>query len=242
MPFAKVKYLLLQVRDPEDTMRHHEVECFADKLQCPQDNFVIHDLISGAPTKSMMEQVDCVLVGGSGKYSVVTGGDWFPAAMDFFRQLHDTGKPTFASCWGFQAFAKALGGDVVTDLKRAEVGTHEFHLSQAGMADPVFGPLGAQFLGQCGHQDIVESLPGDAVLLASSRRVQNQAFTFEGKPIYGTQFHPELERDGILRRLVAYPEYIERITGLSIDDFIKTVKETPGTGELLLRFVHLVFG
>ena len=36
------------------------------------------------------------------------GGPWLPAALDAMVALHETGKPTFASCWGFQAMARAL--------------------------------------------------------------------------------------------------------------------------------------
>ena len=78
-------------------------------------------------------------------------------------------KPTFASCWGFQALAKALGGSVVSDITRAELGTCELQLTQAGQRDPVFRQLGASFYAQVGHHDTVDVLPADAVPLARSR-------------------------------------------------------------------------
>ena len=223
-------------------MRSHEVTCFADKLGCPKENILVHDLISGRPPKLLLDTVDAVLVGGSGDYSVAEGGDWLPEAMQHFRDLYDLSKPTFASCWGFQAFAKALGGDVVTDLNRAEVGTHTFELTDAGRADPVFGPLGSPFKAQIGHQDIVDRLPDQAVLLCSSATVENEAFGFPDAPIYGTQFHPELELKDLILRLTAYPEYVRNITGLSLEDFIQTCHETPDASKLLRRFVTHVFG
>ncbi len=236
------KFLLLQMRDPDDPMRVHEVECFADKLGCPEENILVHDLISSRPSQRLLDRADATLLGGSGDYSVVKGGKWLPAAMDLFRELYETGKPTFASCWGFQAFARAIGGEVVTDLKRAEVGTYTFELTTAGRSDPVFGPLGSPFLAHVGHQDIVDRLPEHAVLLCSTARVGNQAFTFPGKPIYGTQFHPELELADLIARATAYPEYIEKITGLSLEEFAKTCCETPAANRLLGRFVKHVFG
>ena len=39
----------------------------------------------------------------------------------------------------------------------------------------------------------MDSLPDDAVLLCSSARVANQAYTFKNKTIYATQFHPEAD-------------------------------------------------
>lgn len=237
-----IKYLLLQIRNPDDVMKHHEVTCFANKLGCPESNIVVHDLISARPSRSDLDAVDAVLVGGSGDYSVAEGGDWMPEAMDHFRELYDLSKPTFASCWGFQAFAKALGGEVVTDLSRAEVGTHEFSLTEDGARDPVFGPLGSPFLGLAGHQDIVDRLPDRAVLLCSSALVENEAFGFPDKPIYGTQFHPELELPDLIRRVEAYPEYIFKITGQTLDEFIASCREAPESNQLLKRFVTHVFG
>jgi len=40
-----------------------------------------------------------------------------------------------------------------------------------------------------------------------------------------------------LRRLNAYPEYVRHLTGLSIEEFAPTVKDTPDTEALLSRFV-----
>ncbi|MCP3902190.1 MAG: type 1 glutamine amidotransferase [Planctomycetes bacterium] len=237
---AKVRYLLLQVRNPDDPMREHEVRCFARALRCPEPQIAVMDLLRHCPTLRELDKVDIVLLGGSGDYSVATGGPWLDLAMEAMRELADFSKPTFASCWGFQAMVRALGGVVVTDLHRAEVGTHTMHLTPEGAADPIFGPLGERFPVQIGHQDIVDRLPDGAVLLASTDRVKNQAFRLEGKPIYATQFHPELNRSCLLDRLYRYPEYVEKIAGLPLAEFIATCKETPETDMLLERFVELV--
>ena len=230
------KYLLLQIRNPDDPIREHEVECFARALECPASRIIQHDLIRSCPDQNLTNGIDAVLIGGSGDYSVVDGGDWFEEAMKFFRELCAQGKPTFASCWGFQAFALALGGKVVTDLERAEVGTLEFRLTESGKNDPVFSPLGSPFLAQIGHQDIVVELPDSVELLASTEKVSNQGFVVKGKPIYATQFHPELELMDLIQRLEAYPEYVKKITGLEMLDFVATCRQTPGVTAMLARF------
>ncbi len=229
-------YLLLQVRKKDDPMRDHEVECFAQALRCPIGNIATHDLISSHPAQTQIDRVDAVLIGGSGDFSVARGGPWLPQAMRTFQDLHNISKPTFASCWGFQAFARALGGEVITDIGRAELGTLEMNLTAAGLQDPLFSPLGNTFFGQLGHEDIVLRLPPGAVLLASSKKVENQAFTFAGKPIYCTQFHPEMAAADLIQRLRAYPQYLEKITGWTIDEFRKHCHETPDTVLLLSRF------
>ena len=233
-------YLLLQVRDDDDPMRQHEIECFARGLGCDASRILIHDLIGSELNREQIAAVDAILIGGSGKYSVAAGGPWLPAALDAFEYLHKISKPTFASCWGFQAFARALGGRVVTDMNRAELGTRPLTLTDAGLADPIFSPLGSPFYGQLGHQDIVDQLPDGAVLLASSGKVVNEAYTFPGKPIYATQFHPELSKADLLTRMVAYPAYLKKITGLSLDQFREHCRETRESSLLLKRFSEMV--
>lgn len=117
-------------------------------------------------------------------------------------------SPRSASCWGFQAMARAMGAEVVTDHSFAEVGTIWLELTPEVKQDPVFGPLGDRFQVQIGHEDIMTKLPPGATLLASSGTVRNGAFRFDGKPIYCTQFHPELDREGLVLRIAAYPEYL----------------------------------
>lgn len=93
-----------------------------------------------------------------------------------------------------------------------------------------------------GHQDIVTRLPDQARLLASTDRVAHQAFCCPGKPIYCTQFHPELDLRALLERVRTYPWYVERIAGMPLDEFAATCRETPDAATLLPRFVEFVFG
>ncbi len=223
-------------------MRQQEVACFARALHCPVHQIRVRDLLSGVPTQRQLDVVDVVLLGGSGDYSVADGGMWFEVAMESMRELYNLSKPTFASCWGFQAMARAMGGVVVTDMSRAELGTLSLRLTEAGRQDEVFKTLGDTFLAQMGHQDIVDRLPGDAIRLASTDRVENQAFRFAGKPIYCTQFHPELDRRAFLERVHAYPQYIKRISGITLEEFTALARDTPQSESLLLRFITHVFG
>ena len=233
-----LRYLLLQVRNPGDPMSGHEVRCFARHLRCLESDIRVGDLISDPPGQAELDEVDVVLLGGSGDFSVVEGGPWLESALNVMRQLHELSKPTFASCWGFQAFSLALGGEVVTDLERAEVGTFDLTLTDEGQADPVFGPMGSPFAAQLGHQDIVDRLPEGAICLARSDRVGNQGFRFEGKPIYGSQFHPELDLSSLLDRLRTYPGYIKSITGLEYEAFVRErCRESIATEGMLERFV-----
>jgi GMP synthase (glutamine-hydrolysing) len=237
-----LRYLLLQIRNASDPMRDHEIGCFTRVLACDAARLEVFDLLSGVPTASQLAGVDMVLLGGSGDYSAACTGVWLDRALDGLRLLHAAAKPTFASCWGFQAMARALGGRVVHDAARAELGTLDLHLTPAGLKDPVFAALGETFRGQAGHEDLVTELPPDATLLASSDLVINQAYCCADRPIYCTQFHPELGRDDLLTRIRAYPEYVRHVAGMSIEQFAQRCTATPETEEILPRFVRHVFG
>lgn len=244
-----LRYLLLQVRNADDPMRGQEVDCFARALQCERGRIEVVDLMGGefasAAGARRMRRADVVLLGGSGDYSVSEGGDWLEPALEAMRDLHARAQPTFATCWGFQALARAVGGEVVADPACAEIGTLDVRLTEAGRTDPVFAPLaevGATFAAHIGHQDVVSRLPADAVLLAETDRAPH-AYTFTGLPIYCTQFHPELNRTALLERLRQYPRYVENITGMPMDQFVaQRTAEAPQAETLIARFVEQVFG
>jgi GMP synthase (glutamine-hydrolysing) len=237
----KLRYLLLQTRNSGDPMAAQEVRCFARTLDCEISAIDVFDLLSAAPTLDKLQHADMLLLGGSGHYSAAGEGAWLERALDSMREIHRLSRPTFASCWGFQAFSRAMGGQCINDLPNAEVGTIELRLTDAGRADPLFAELPPTFAAQAGHEDHVVALPPDALLLASSARVSEQAFRFVDRPIYCTQFHPELDRNAMLERVVAYPEYVARIARISYDEFVHSVRETPEANSLLRRFVKLVF-
>ena len=223
-------------------MAAQEVLCFARSLPCTSSNIEVFDLLSGAPSTLALKRTDVVLIGGSGEHSVVRGGPWLSRALDTMTELYAKSRPTFASCWGFQAMAQALGGTVVTDRDRAEVGTAWVELTHDGEADPVFGPLGRRFRVPIGHEDVVTQIPKSARLLASSDLVENQAFVFLDKPIYATQFHPELNRADLVARLTKYTEYLPLTGHKSIKEFEDNTPETPESESILPRFLKEVLG
>jgi GMP synthase (glutamine-hydrolysing) len=237
----ELRFLLLQVRNDDDPMRQHEIACFERCFRLASGQCEVVDLLDRAPSAAAIDRADVVLLGGSGDYSVAQGGPWLAAALEAMVGLYESSKPTFASCWGFQAMARAMGGSVVTDRSRAEVGVTWLTLTEAGLNDPVFGPLGPRFQAVSGHEDIVEELPVSARLLASSDVVENQAFHFPGKPIYCTQFHPELDRAGLLVRIGTYPSYLPLAGATSLDHLAEMTPELDHVDGILQRFLEAAF-
>lgn len=235
-----MRFLLLQIRNENDPIIAQEVNCFATALECDVANVVPFDLLSAVPSRSVLDEFDAVLVGGSGDYSAVGQSDWLEGVLDSLREITAIKKPMFASCWGFQALARALGGRCIHDPQHAELGTVELTLTDAGRNDPLFGELPSPFLGQAGHEDCVVALPNSAVWLASSERTAHQAFKVKDAPIYCTQFHPELDLESLLTRIEAYPQYVERIAGIPFKEFCVRCKETPEANGLLRRFKEVI--
>ncbi|QDU60659.1 GMP synthase [glutamine-hydrolyzing] [Planctomycetes bacterium Pan216] len=235
-----MRFLLLQVRNADDPMRHQEVTCFARTLACDPRQFETFDLLNEPLTTESLAGVDLVLLGGSGDYSACSSEPWLMRALESLRLLVDRGMPTFASCWGFQAFARALGGTVRNDRRIAEVGSHQVWLTEEGRRDPIFGALPDPFWAQMGHEDHVIDLPPGAVRLAKGHQVPNQAYRMEGRPIYATQFHPELSASDLGERIRQYPEYLKLTTGMTVDEFLASVRETPDVAAAFRRFVQQV--
>ena len=234
----KIKYLLLQARKENDPMIQNELDCFINKLQCDKRNIKNIDVIRDNINKQLIAKYDVVLIGGSGDFSIAKGGEWMSKVMDIMSHLYEVSKVTFASCWGFQAMAAAKGGKVVNDLKRAELGTTKIKLTEDGKKDVIFKNLPNTFMAQMGHEDIVDRLPNNSILLASSKKVKNEAFKFKKKPIYCTQFHPELNKSDLQKRMRTYPNYVTKILGINQNEFLRNYcYESKDTETLIHNFI-----
>ena len=118
-------------------MRQQEVSCFAEALGCDVHQVHPFDFLHNSLTRDQLDRADIVFVGGSGHYGAVHDAPWLDRALDGLREIHRLSKPTFGSCWGFQAMSRALGGTVIKDLGRAEVGTQALSLTSAAAAGTV---------------------------------------------------------------------------------------------------------
>jgi GMP synthase (glutamine-hydrolysing) len=146
--------------------------------------------------------------------------------------------PFLGACYGIGTLGSLRGG--LVDRTHGEpVGAVDVRLSEAGVADPLFGVLPARFDAFVGHKEAVSRLPEGAVLLAGSATCPVQAFRL-GRHVYATQFHPELDVDGLVHRLTIYRDHGYTAPG-GLDDALAaaraaTVSEPP---RLLARFVEL---
>ncbi|MFQ5843659.1 MAG: type 1 glutamine amidotransferase [Planctomycetota bacterium] len=234
-----VKALLLQAREAGEAAGPHERAAFREVLGVSGDALRPWDLLRGPPPPGILDETDCVLVGGSGRFGMgdAAAHAWLKRFIDFMGLLAGRGPPTFASCFGFQALVVAGGGTVETDRSRAEVGTFELTVTREGAADPLFAPLAPAFAAQLGHQDHVTRLPADLIHLARSERSPFQAVKVKGRRVYATQFHPELTMARNRERFLLYrSEY----AGSDMPDpaarVLERFRPSPAATDLLRRF------
>lgn len=113
--------------------------------------------------------------------------------------------PFLGACYGIGVLGTLRGG--VVDRTYAEpISARRITLTDAGRADPLLGVLPPAFEAFLGHKEAVAALPAGAVLLASSADCPVHAFRL-GRNVYATQFHPELDVEGLCLRIDTYRGY-----------------------------------
>ena len=205
MVLGRIKILLLQARNLDDPMKEHELNCFIQKTGLDCDQVIPHSLLEGPPSRNAVGRVDALMVGGSGEFDV--SKENLPFYFDFLEFLHacvSRNTPLFASCFGYQCLVVALGGKIVRDDSATEVGTFQLKLTPQGKADPLFEGFPDSFRGSMGHKDRACEQPPGVPNLASSELCLLQALRIPGKPMWATQFHPELDRKTNLDRFQHY--------------------------------------
>jgi GMP synthase (glutamine-hydrolysing) len=110
--------------------------------------------------------------------------------------------PFFGACYGIGTLGRHQGG--VVDRRYGEpVGAVRIELTDDGARDPLFSIGGSGFGAFGGHKEALRVLPAHAVSLATSPDCPVQAFRV-GNRVYATQFHPELDLDGLATRVETY--------------------------------------
>lgn len=150
----------------------------------------------------------------------------------------DADKWFLGACYGIGTLGVRRGGHVDRTYPEP-VGNVTVTLTEAGAADPLFEGLPQTFEAFVGHKEAVRRLPEGAVHLAASATCPTQAFRF-GERVYATQFHPELDAEGLCDRMETYREYgyfepeeIDRLKAMARRAHVSE------PARLLARFVEL---
>jgi GMP synthase (glutamine-hydrolysing) len=110
--------------------------------------------------------------------------------------------PFLGACYGVGTLGTHQGA-VIDRTFGEPLGAVEIELTEAGIADPVLRGMPRTFTAFTGHKEACSSLPAHAVLLASSQACPVQMFRIRDN-LYATQFHPELDAEGLVTRIDIY--------------------------------------
>jgi len=233
---SSVRPVLIQVRETAE-IAAHERTCYLERCRFDPDRLDCINIASSPQINwSCVEHADVILIGGAGAYSVTCTHEFTEPLREIVRKAIDCDRPLFGNCWGHQFIAQALGGSALTDRHTSEVGRFTAFLTDDAKDDPVFSGLADSFPTLMGHHDRIDQMPAECIELAFSERCRNQAFRVRGKPVYGTQFHTEMNGDQLIERLRVY-----RDSYLDSDDELEALRrqclDTPDADRILPTFL-----
>lgn len=204
-----MKPFLLLVARPDSPIKADELAALCRYGHLTEDQIEIIDLLKPLAKMPDFDRYSGVFISGS-PYNYLTPEREKPAEQALLESsllaickvLIDRDFPTLGLCYGLQVLAVAAGGTLSTAYSE-DMQPMEITLNGAGMADPVTGRLPHTFLGYVAHSESIEQIPADMEVLASSPSCPVQLARIKSN-IYGTQHHPEIDRDGIAIRVNQY--------------------------------------
>lgn len=125
--------------------------------------------------------------------------------LSLLDEVVDRDFPFLGCCYGVGMLGTVVGATI--DRRYPEpVAAVTVSLTPAGREEPLFAELPDVFDAFGGHKEGASSLPSGVRCLASSPDCPIQAFRV-GDNAYATQFHPELDLEGICTRIDVYKNH-----------------------------------
>jgi GMP synthase-like glutamine amidotransferase len=113
---------------------------------------------------------------------------WIANLLAFIRKLDAARKPTAGACFGHQAIAKALGGEVAKSERGWGFGVAETHFTRH---EDWMEPKADRLRLFAAHTEQVTKLPPGAVLLGGDAFCHVGSFKV-GEHFFTTEYHPEM--------------------------------------------------
>ncbi|MBF4600867.1 glutamine-hydrolyzing GMP synthase [Frigoribacterium sp. VKM Ac-1396] len=126
--------------------------------------------------------------------------------------IFDLDIPVLGICYGFQAMAKALGGEV------SQTGQREYGATDVTLAEGDSTLLSGQPSSQTtwmSHGDSVSKAPEGFDVLASSASTPVAAFSSDARKLYGVQWHPEVKHSSFGQAVLE--NFLHRAAGIPAD-------------------------
>lgn len=133
--------------------------------------------------------LDGLLITGS-KAGVYEDAPWIPPLLDFIRWAAAEGTPQVGVCFGHQAIAQALGGQVIKSPKGWGIGRHVYTVEHR---PKWLEPVAETVAVSVSHQDQVVAPPPGATPLFRSDFTPYAGLVYAQGPAMSIQGHPEYD-------------------------------------------------
>ena len=145
--------------------------------------------------------------------------------------------PLLGICYGAQYLVQSNGGLVEKSDSR-EYG--RALLSKVDNSNPLFDGVQLNSQVWMSHGDTISNLPSNATKIASTRDVENAAFSFKGNNTFGIQFHPEVYHSTDGKKIIE--NFTVNIAGCKqnwtpdsfVDSTVKAIKNEVGNENVVL--------
>ena len=207
-----MKPFLLLASRAEDAAADAEYEAFCRFGALPPE--ALHRVrLEAAPMPPIdLDRYSGVIVGGSPFNSCDPPEAKSPTQVRVETELQDLLErivaedyPFLGACYGIATLTQH-GGGVIDTTYGEPVGAVPISRTEAGRTDPLLADVPDTFHAFVGHKEACRVLPAGAVLLATSPHCPVQMFRI-GQNVYATQFHPELDADGLITRITVYDRH-----------------------------------
>ena len=185
---------------------------------------------STATVAEMLDKNPLAIILSGGPSSVYETG-----APQVDPALFETGLPVFGICYGFQAMAKALGGEV------AKTGLSEFGATELTVTGQscLFDSLPETQSVWMSHGDSVQQAPSGFKVIASSAGANVAAFEDQSRKFAGVQFHPEVGHTDFGQDILKH--FLYDIAGLTpdwttagiVEEQVARIKEQVGDAQVI---------
>lgn len=231
--------LLVQIRE-ETKAIDEEYASFKRNFKLEAHQLVQYNALLQPIEFLPIERFDAVVIGGAGAFSIRHEHTFYPK-LDFLMSiLIKHHKPLLGVCWGHQYIGRYFGAHIVRDEHQFEYGSIEIILKDEAKEDPIISILPDCFSAYTGHEDSISVTTDDIISMAYSGKSDNQIIKVKGYPIYGVQFHPDLTKTALQKRMLIYKSYLSFPNNESFYKTYHSVTDSNEAQRILQQFIRVL--
>ena len=206
-----------------NVMRHlafEDLASFTSVLQAHGYDINYIEAADFALAPDDMSQIDAlsddllIILGGPISVNDKTMFPFIDAEITLLKERIAADKPTLGICLGAQLIANALGAKIFPG-KEKEIGWYPLDITEAGKHSSL-RYLSAEHCSMLHWHGETFDLPQGAVLLASSEKFTNQAFSY-GENVLALQFHPEITQRSMEKWFIGHIGEIMQTDGVDVE-------------------------